>query len=118
MKDYSEMSDFEINKAVALLTGIKERDINEASRLIHRRFQLPNMRFYAFFEPCSNPADAWPIIAENRINVEWHEMKNDTFKAYALSNETMIGYYDNSALRAAMTVFLMMKDRESSHADA
>ncbi|HHK4124223.1 TPA: phage protein NinX family protein [Yersinia enterocolitica] len=104
MKDYSAMSDFEINKAVANIEfGGKIHPMQEQSL----EFGILNY--------CENPEQAWPIIAVNRIDVEWHEMKDDTFKPYALSNETMIGYYDDSALRAAMIVFLMMKDRESSH---
>lgn len=99
MKDYSAMSDEDINKLVA-------GHISFADKVMVGTGQI---------DYCNNPADAWPIIAENRINVEWHEMKDDTFKPYALSNEAMIGYYDDSALRAAMIVFLMMKDRESSH---
>ncbi|HDL7809292.1 TPA: DUF2591 family protein [Yersinia enterocolitica] len=109
MKDYSAMSDFEINKAVGELTG----EAISTEPTFEMVIRNANGRR---FNPCKNIDDAWKIIAENRINVEWHEMKDDTFKPYALSNETMISYYDDSALRAAMIVFLMMKDRENSHA--
>jgi hypothetical protein len=120
MSDYSAMSDFEINKAVALLTGIKERDINEADRLIHRRFQLPNMRFYAFFEPCSNPADAWPIIMANKISLMFDRSLEDGCNAeWCLASspcdQIIVDHVmPDKILRAAMIVFLMMK--ESIHA--
>lgn len=113
MTDYSAMSDFEINLAVAHIDlCVGGYDYHPEKKEVYRAGMdggefLPN----AYFNPCNNPADAWPIITANRINVEWHEYKDDTFKPYALSNETMIGYYDESALRAAMIVFLMMKEK-------
>lgn len=58
---------------------------------------------------CNNPVDAWPIIVENRINIEWHEWKNGIFRPYALNNETMKSCYDTNPLRAAMIVFLEMQ---------
>lgn len=60
-------------------------------------------------EFCKNPAVAWPIIVEHRINIEWHEWKNGTFRPYALNNETMKSCYDTNPLRAAMIVFLEMQ---------
>lgn len=104
MKDYSAMSDFEINKAVANIVFSGEIP----------RMQEDSLEF-GILNYCKNPEQAWPIIAENRINIEWHEWKDDTFKPHALSNETMISRYDDNPLRAAMIVFLMMKGRESSH---
>ncbi|WP_145574139.1 phage protein NinX family protein [Yersinia alsatica] len=99
MKDYSAMSDFEINTLVAEIVFGE----------IHP-MQLQALDF-GVLSYCKNIEDAWPIIAANRINVEWHEYKDDTFKPYALSNETMIGCYDDNPLRAAMIVFLMMKEK-------
>lgn len=58
---------------------------------------------------CNNPVDAWPIIVEHRINIEWHEWKNGIFRPYALNNETMKSCYDTNPLRAAMIVFLEMQ---------
>ncbi|ARB86005.1 DUF2591 domain-containing protein [Yersinia intermedia] len=112
MKDYLAMSDDEISKEVGNYLGLEWANLDENyNKLCHWHMAVG----LSVFDPCKNIDDAWKIISENRINVEWHEMKDDTFKPYALSNETMIGYYDDSALRAAMIVFLMMKDRESSH---
>lgn len=58
---------------------------------------------------CNNPVDAWPIIVEHRVNIEWHEWKNGIFRPYALNNETMKSCYDTNPLRAAMIVFLEMQ---------
>ncbi|WP_186378050.1 phage protein NinX family protein [Yersinia kristensenii] len=118
MKDYSAMSDFEINNAVAdiAMNGTWHLEPSHPSNTTGGWLYGSNgIQTYPMPDYCNNPAAAWPIIAENRINVEWHEMKGGTFKPHALSNETMTGYYDDSALRSAMIVFLMMKDRESSH---
>lgn len=108
MKDYSKMSDFEINKAVALSLGIEvvewdgkifggvERKIDNVTSVI------------GVFDYCNNPSDAWPIIVANKIWIQpdmvgdglWHCMDcNDDIHAK-----------DMNPLRAAMIVYLMMKD--------
>ncbi|HDS6883415.1 phage protein NinX family protein [Citrobacter sp. Cf224] len=106
--DYSKLSDFEVSKRVAMaIGGFIEEDFCEAHSVIFRRH---GRHQYSFFEPCTNPSDAWPIIVANKINIEWHQWKDDTDKPYALSNATMISRYDDNPLRAAMIVFLMMQE--------
>ena len=69
MKDYSKMSDFEINKAVAqslcvnaqewsgkIFGGI-EREVDNVTSVI------------GVIDYCNNPSDAWPIINIERIGV-------------------------------------------------
>ena len=110
MKDYCKMSDFEINKAVALSLGIEvvewdgkiygvlERKIDNVTSVI------------GVIDYCNNPSDAWPIIVDNKIWIQpdmvgdgfWHCMDcNDDIRAK-----------DKNPLRAAMIVYLMMKDEE------
>lgn len=51
----SKMSDAEINKAVAFHVGLTTyRNAEEG-----------------IFDPCNNPADAWPLILKNRISLVW-----------------------------------------------
>ncbi|WP_312284623.1 phage protein NinX family protein [Yokenella regensburgei] len=108
MMDYSELSDYEVSKRVAMVVGgFLEEDFCESHSVIFRRH---GRHQYSFFEPCTNPSDAWPIIESNKINVEWHQWKDDSDKPYALNNATMISRYDDNPLRAAMIVFLMMQD--------
>ena len=96
MKDYASMSDFEINcrvhaevMAIAGLDSFKAKDY------------------------CNNPADAWPIITENKISI------------YAMSETDARGkwgaeafypseayHFNDNPLRAAMIVFLMMEEGE------
>ena len=98
MKDYSKMSDFEINKAVSTALGM---DVSGAT-------EENNMMYGYVHDICNNPSDAMPILIENRISLTWvnGECRASSVKA---------GYHEFScgnALRAAMIVYLMMKDEE------
>nr|WP_318375396.1 phage protein NinX family protein [Enterobacter sp.] len=114
--DYSKLSDFEINCLVAEATGHKPfnpelgyQGLQEPGDITAAIVRGP--RYFGGFDPCKHPAEAWPIIVENKINIEWHEWKNGVFRPYALSNETMKSCYDTNPLRAAMIVFLMMQEK-------
>lgn len=110
--DYSKLSDFEINKAVAeiAINGdwfLEPTDESPSWFVNHgvegkNTVKLPNY--------CNNPADAWPIIVESKINIEWHEWKNSEWKPYALNNASTKSCYDTNPLRSAMIVFLMMQE--------
>ncbi|CAI0803568.1 Protein of uncharacterised function (DUF2591) [Serratia entomophila] len=100
MTDYSKMSDFEIDKAVAEITGDSKPTVEEwgISRIIP--------------DYCNNPADAWPIIVANEIGVV--PSKSSNTYAWDLRGGMLKGikHVDDNPLRAAMIVFLMMKDAE------
>lgn len=113
MTDYSKMSDFEINKAVALsLGGFEGDDILEPPGVIfkrHGKFQ------YSFFDPCNNPLDAWPIIYGELISLSATETSEDNHRWFAFSRERE-GYKQVACanpLRAAIIVYLMMKESEN-----
>lgn len=101
---YDEMSDAKIEYLVKeVVYGHNDKDIN-------RLFHGGRMRF------CNNPNDAWPIIVENEIDLispvsngtsEWQAVK---FEPIGLGREVLNCH--KSPLRAAMIVFLMMKDGE------
>lgn len=107
MKDYSKMSDFEINKAVALSLGIEvvewngkifggvERNIDNVTSVI------------GVIDYCNNPSDAWPIINTNHINIGW--AGDEEWFARTVHTAKV---FDVNPLRAAMIVYLMMKDEE------
>ncbi|WP_213637142.1 phage protein NinX family protein [Providencia rettgeri] len=116
MNKYTEPSDFEINKAVFHKAKIK-----------HKYFRfLPNGVItynikgkYQVFDPCNNPADAMPIIIENKICTafdvfaEEHDGGNWVASpAYGFANERT---RSNNLYRAAMELFLLMKDVENSN---
>ena len=109
------MSDFEINKEVLIKTkyydDISDRQVKKDSAVSwgdgcnwHR------------FDPCNNPADAWPIIIGNRIALHpLHPVYVNEWRASAEDDCGFIGYSSSNAspLRAAMIVFLMVKDAEN-----
>ncbi len=116
MNKYRDKSDFEINRAVAENVGIIENLAiykfygevvwNVASNDVYNGFT--SKKGFAF-DPCSNPADAMPIIIENgismvRVNNEWSARQ---------FNNHCIEVNDSNYYRAAMEVFLMMKEAEN-----
>jgi len=98
MKDYSKMSDFEIDKAVSTALGM---DVSGAT-------EENNIMYGCFDDICNNPPDAWYVMEENKIGIAF---VNGEWRA----SSVMAGYHeysDKNALRAAMIVYLMMKDEE------
>lgn len=108
--DYSKLSDKEINKQVAFALGCKEV-MPDIFMDDNRRYEFdkPKKRsgnqFY--FDPCNNPADAWPIITSNRIGIV---PGTATDKWAAHHGDWDIAIADVNPLRAAMIIFLMMQD--------
>ncbi|HGH3390639.1 TPA: phage protein NinX family protein [Citrobacter freundii] len=104
--DYSKLSDHEINVKVGTVIGF-------ASELMVVNKQT---------DYCNNPADAWPIIVDNRITV----MIDDTTTEW--SSASVQDFCDASAfqhfnchknpLRAAMITFLMMQDSDNVPANS
>ncbi|HHK9512600.1 TPA: phage protein NinX family protein, partial [Morganella morganii] len=65
---------------------------------------------------CNNPADAYPIIFENKININFRESIKTGVMA-ELSGWSGVYSINENPLRAAMEVFLMMKDVENEKVD-
>ncbi|WP_272688104.1 phage protein NinX family protein [Providencia sp. PROV063] len=115
MNKYTELSDFEINKAVFHKAKIK-----------HKYFRfLPNGVItynikgkYQVFDPCNNPFDAMPIIIENNISLRAPTI-TDRWKAEFIDEYgNYVGYrraLNKNPLRAAMELFLLMKDAENEN---
>ena len=109
MKDYASMSDREIAEKIGKAIGLCS---------IGGCLYIKN-GVWTRFDPCNNPADAWPIITENKISTmwmtsekEWCAWSEGDLGEGAWYWENSPDYYFNctSQLRAAMIVFLMMKD--------
>ncbi|CFQ95928.1 phage protein NinX family protein [Yersinia frederiksenii] len=114
MKDYSAMSDFEINVNVSLelFEGSSGGDVSRVATWC----ACKENGAYGLFDPCNNPADAWPIIFRERITLtpkvtgyEW-----DAISPVILNDDIEHLHTGPNPLRSAMIVFLMMK--ESIHA--
>ncbi|MCL9644981.1 DUF2591 family protein [Rahnella victoriana] len=111
MKDYSAMSDFDIQQAVLHETWGKH-----PVRLLGK-MMLDIM--LSDYDPCNNPADAWPIILNNGINIFTDmiphgllgQARVSVISGSRIRAECLIAKHINP-LRAAMIVFLMMKDAE------
>lgn len=114
MKGYANMSDEQIAVMVARLCTIEGVSINEDGMAVRNVVdESPGSYsggdYIEFdFDPCNNPADAWPIIVDNKLSIYPNAERwgvegpeaNDPF------------HFDKNPLRAAMIVFLMMKEGE------
>lgn len=124
MNKYTELSDFEINKKVAEKLGLLPYLFiaNDVGELI---WDVPsNDNYYGFISKrgceldfCNSPADAMPIIIDNKICTafdvfaEEHDGGNWVASpAYGFANERT---RSNNLYRAAMELFLLMKDAEN-----
>lgn len=131
--EYSQLSDFEINKRVAEIVYSIEvvaddfyaKDVPFA---YHRDEQVfifidePLSGEWRSYNPCNNPADAWPIISSSRISIEYDAEERcdtpaewvtaygiDELKVHVVSHQPC-----DKALRSAMIVFLMMQDAKNA----
>lgn len=120
MKDYASMSDFEINSAVhnALLSEPYsmlfmgndriEWTSNDGRKIVTDRVPYTKNGVHDY---CNNPDDAWPIITDSMISIR--PVGNDGQLWEASGMGGMKADYDKNPLRAAMVVFLMMKESEN-----
>lgn len=115
MIDYRNMSDGEINALVGINLGVK---VGEPINGIHL-IEVDGGYISSSFDPCHNPADAWPIIYDNGIslyhdNGYWEaEFTYEAPVGAFGTDETCSKFFgDKNPLRAAMIAFLMMKQSE------
>lgn len=131
MKDYASMSDFEINSAVhnALLDKPYELTFHGGGKITWKdkdsgrviETGIVGYTKNGLHDYSNSPADAWPVISENKISTmwmtsekEWCAWSEGDLGEGAWYWENSPDYYFNctSQLRAAMIVFLMMKEGE------
>lgn len=124
--DYSQLSDFEINVAVfeAIHNGSPDYKEGENGDMVFVSFEGDIVNGDAVevevergsFNPCANPADADPIIVENRIGII-PAPENGLWKAahrkVGSDSTTYHMTQDENPLRAAMIVFLMMQENQN-----
>lgn len=103
MTDYSQLSDFEINKRVA-------KSIYSVSFVepLSRTVSVSGGK--RLFDPCNNPSDAWPIIIGNRINIRFGAEGMACEAQFMQYGHESVECYHANPLRAAMIVFLMMQE--------
>ncbi len=111
--DYSKLTDKDINKLVAFALGCKEV-VPDIFMSDDRRYEFDKPKNKSgnkfFFDPCNNPADAWPIITANKISIYAMSEadKRGGWGAEAFHPNDAYSFNDNP-LRAAMIVFLMVQ---------
>ena len=94
--NYSELSDNEINERVARI---------RCEKLV------------GFFDDgewckdpdyCNNPSYAWPLIVENKIDIQW-SVEGALCLALDINSESIM-VRDKSPLKAAMIVYLQLQE--------
>ncbi|WP_320705360.1 phage protein NinX family protein [Enterobacter cloacae] len=125
--NYSQLSDFEINKRIAIALNIDMHFFIPESENSFDLEVLPSEMGPIWqtsahmvlqyspsngncFNPCNNPADAWPIITDNKISIYAAVLCDSRGMWGAEASFTDHYHFHNNALRAAMIVFLMMQD--------
>ena len=106
--NYEEMSDFEINKQVAINRGGYQGHVEHMQHGVKESDRASHGLLFTERDYCNNPSDAWPIIVANRINVYASEGP-DFMPWMAGCGGIMVS--NKNPLRAAMIVFLMMQEQ-------
>lgn len=125
MKDYASMSDFEINSAVhnALLDKPYELTFHGGGKITWKdkdsgrviETGIVGYTKNGLHDYCNNPEDAWPIITGNRIGVipaPEHGAWRAAHRVIGEDSNPRHFTQDANPLRAAMIVFLKMKEGE------
>lgn len=119
--NHEEMSDHEVNKAVAINLEL-DYLVSACGRYISVESRM--------FDPCNSPSDAWPIIVDNGISTiklnrsdMWlacSDVELETICMSPCGNDNGVSCMDSknnsyhaNPLRAAMIVFLMMKENQN-----
>ena len=116
MIDYNKLSDQEINQAIGKIVSLDGISIiaSDGNAVIHEYADCGEFKGiclgWKVFDPCNNPADAWPIIVENKI---WLREMYGIWDSKGFPDErhpfNQVGWKDKNPLRAAMIAFLMMQ---------
>ena len=108
MKNYENMSDFEINAMVSKIlfgSSMVDFDCNPFPENCSG-FSYETERGFYSFNGCNNPSDAWPIIFENEISLVVVE------EGVWVARFGSVFYESSNPLHAAMMVYLKMKDED------
>ncbi|WP_272667619.1 MULTISPECIES: phage protein NinX family protein [unclassified Providencia] len=107
MNKYTGLSDFEINKKVALHVGGFALSLT----VVDDGYKTEGNR--GNFNPCNNPADAMPIIIENKICMNYVDIDIGWGACHFDGEKGELEVYDKNYYRVAMICFLLMKDAEN-----
>lgn len=102
MMRHKEVTDYEINKTVAKYLKLNTIAYDRTEIVLFDDIDATP------FDPCNNPADAMPIIEKYRIS-----LVPDTKSEFWICSRRPHYVTSENPYRAAMEVFLMMKDAEN-----
>lgn len=107
MKTWDDLSDFDVNKAVAIAVGHKcyyDRGnyTNDGKNVV-----VKGKGVVGWFDPCNNWADMGPIIDKNNITTGPCSSGKKMAASYRGGFDDIV-FFDNKTCRAAAIVFLMM----------
>ncbi|MCK6946295.1 DUF2591 domain-containing protein [Enterobacter bugandensis] len=118
--DYSQLSDFEINKRVGIALG-KEIMPDDCQDFGLSGFPEVMLRNGDIKDYCNDPADAWPIIVDNEISLNsysgtWEASYEYDAPIGAFGTDELVtkAVEGKNPLRTAMIAFLMKRE----HANA
>ncbi|HBB2823771.1 TPA: DUF2591 domain-containing protein [Escherichia coli] len=121
--DYSQLSDFEINRMVGdiIFKGLwpckPETSGNNTNKWYYGNADTTFEPLNHLPDYCNDPSASWPIIVENRIGII-PAPENGLWKAaHRKVGSDSIPYHmtqDENPLRAAMILFLMMQDANNA----
>lgn len=119
--DYSKLSDFEINAAVfeSIHGGAPDYKEGDGGAMVLISYEGDVVGGDAVevevergvFNPCNNPADAWPVILGTKIQTYW---RGETWGARTIHTPVV---ECQNPLRAAMIVFLIMQESANVQAN-
>ncbi|WP_105663306.1 phage protein NinX family protein [Cronobacter dublinensis] len=120
--DYSKLSDFEINKRVAICIHPEIRDWNcydVSGRACFVINENTPKRVQFGFSFTTNPADAWPIIEKNKITLIYEDGCDPCALSGVKTGQCFEVEFKHwaqggNALRNAMIVFLMMQESQNA----
>jgi hypothetical protein len=118
--DYSQLSDFEINKRVAdiVMNGTWHiRPSHTDNTTGGWLYGSNGIQTYDLPDYCKSPADAWPIIVDGCIALKPVPLYVGGCRWFATKGEGDLGikHADNNPLRAAMIVFLMIQEKADAN---
>ncbi len=107
MNKYTELSDFEINKKIAESCKLNVVIFEHTKIVIFDDMNATP------FDPCNNPADAMPIITENKISMNFINDNIGWAAIYRREEKEVLETSGNNYYRTAMIYFLLIKDTEN-----
>lgn len=117
--DYSQLSDAEIAQKVWFWWNQNIEHDNTLCGMSGGKMLYVKNSVWTAFDPCHNPADAWPIIVDNRIAVipdtapgEWVAFNEFTLYEgdWMFASDPTHHSIGKNPLRCAMETFIMMQD--------